>query len=133
MKFFMIAPYYLYWHYTRGLTELSKNLLNFIVFELHFFSIKELLLTLFSPFQRLKENYGNSIVDFENIASALVVNVIMRVVGFVVRSLILLVGFFAIMGTIFFAPILLILWILLPFVLLIFLVGAVWAYLTYQI
>ncbi len=132
MKFFMIAPYYLYWHYTRGITELSKNLLNFLIFELNFFSVKDLLLTLFAPFQRLRESYGNSIVDFESIASAFVVNTLMRIIGFIVRSVILIVAFIVLLISTLLVPVLLILWLVLPFLLLVFLTGSVWAYLKYK-
>ncbi len=132
MKFFMIAPYYLYWHYTRGLAELSKNLFNFLIFELNFFSVKDLLTTLFSPFQRLRESYGNSIVDFESIASAFVVNTLMRIIGFIVRSVILITAFIVLTISTLLVPILLLLWLVLPLLLLIFLFGAVWSYLTYK-
>lgn len=132
MKFFMIGPYYINWHYTRGISELSKNLFNFIVFEFHFFSVKDLLFTLLSPFQRLKEDYGNSAIEFEKILSAFVVNSIMRIIGFFVRSIILLVAFFCIGISIIIFPILIILWLILPFILLIFFAGSVWAYLKYR-
>lgn len=133
MKFFMIGPYYLNWHYTRGLVELSKNLWNFIVFEFHFFSIKDLLLTLLSPFQRLKEDYGSSAIDFERILSALVVNIIMRIVGFFVRSFILLFGFICIGFSFILFPIILLFWIILPFLIVILLGGSIWAYHKYKI
>ena len=132
MNFFMIAPYYLYWHYTRGISELSKNLFNFIVFELHFFSVKDLLLTLFSPFQRLKESYGNSIIDFEGIASTFVVNIVMRCVGFCVRSVILFFAFVTLSITSFLIPVLLLLWLVLPFLLLGLMLGSFYAYLTHK-
>lgn len=132
MKFFMIGPYYLNWHYTQGIVELFRNLLHIIVFEFHFFSVKDLLLTLFSPFQRLKEDYGSSIIEFEKILSALVVNIIMRIVGFMVRSVILLVAFFCITISLILIPVILIFWILLPVLLVILLGGSVWAYLRYR-
>jgi len=128
----MIGPYYLNWHYTQGIAELSRNLLHFVVFEFHFFSIKDLLLTLFSPFQRLKEDYGSSAIEFEKILSALVINIIMRAVGFIVRSVILLIGFFCLTFSIILIPIILLAWILLPVLLLILLGGSVWAYITYS-
>jgi hypothetical protein len=133
MKFFMIGPYYLNWHYTKGLSELSKNLWNFIVFQFHFFSVKDLLFTLLSPFQRLKEDYGSNIIDFERIFSALIVNLIMRAVGFFVRSIILIIAFICITISFLLFPVLLLLWILLPFLLFIFIGGSLWAYFKYRI
>lgn len=132
MKFFMIGPYYLNWHYTQGVVELFRNLLHIIVFEFHFFSVKDLLLTLLSPFQRLKEDYGSSAIEFEKILSALVINIIMRIVGFVVRSVILLIAFFCLTVSIILIPVILIFWLLLPVLLLILMGGAVWAYIRYR-
>ena len=132
MKFFMIGPYYLNWHYTQGISELSKNLWNFVIFEFHFFSVKDLLLTLLSPFQRLKEDYGNNAIEFERILSALVVNIIMRIVGFFTRSFILIIAFLCIGVSLILIPILLVLWLILPFLLLIFIGGSAWAYIRYR-
>lgn len=133
MKFFMIAPYYLNWHYTQGLSDLLKNLWNFIVFEFHFFSIKELLLTLLAPFQRVKENYGNNAIDFQRILSAFLVNLIMRAVGFVVRSFILFIGGICLVISLLLIPVLILMWLVLPFILLILLGGSIWAYFKYNI
>jgi hypothetical protein len=132
MKFFMITPYYVYWHYTRGITDLANNLMNFIKFEFDFFSVKDLLLTLFSPFQRLKENYGNSIVDFENIAAALVVNIVMRIIGFFIRIIILSLAFVSLLLSCILFPILLLAWLVLPLILVILLGGSIWAYFIYK-
>ena len=133
MKFFMIGPYYLNWHYTKGLGELTKNLWNFIVFEFHFFSVKELLFTLLSPFQRLKEPYGSTALDFQKIFSALIVNIVMRIVGFFVRSFILFFAGISICLSLILFPILILAWLLMPFLLLIFISGSVWAYIKYRI
>ncbi len=133
MKFFMIGPYYLNWHYTQGLVELIKNLWNFIVFEFQFFSVKDLLFTLLSPFQRLKEDYGNNAIDFQKILSALVVNIIMRIVGFFVRSFILICALISITLSFILFPIIVLGWIVLPFIIVILLTGSVWAYLKYRI
>ncbi len=132
MKFFMIGPYYLNWHYTRGFIELFKNLWNFIIFEFHFFSVKDLLLTLLSPFQRLHENYGRSIIDFERVFSALVVNIVMRIIGFFIRSFILFMAFISITLSLIAIPIILIIWLALPFLLLILFVGSIWGYIKYR-
>lgn len=124
----MVVPYYLRWHYSRGLAEWTRNLFNFLSFELHFFSVKELLLTLFAPFQRLKESYGSSPVDVETIFSALIVNTIMRVVGFVVRTWLLLFAAVTITMSVVAILVLLTLWIFFPLVLVALLVGGALSY-----
>lgn len=132
MKFFLIGPYYIYWHYGRGISSLVKNLINIISFEFHLFSVKELLLTLFSPFQRLREDYGGSPLDIETILSSFIVNVVMRLVGFFVRSVILLFAFVVILFTLIMFPIILIFWLLLPIIILLLVIGSAWAYIKYR-
>jgi len=132
MKFFMIVPYYIYWHYTQGIAELSRNLFNFLIFEFHFFSVKELFSTLFSPFQRLKENYGNHFVDFERVISTFVVNIIMRIIGFFVRSFILLIAFASILVSVILIPIIVIIWLVIPVLLLLLMIGSIWGYIKYK-
>lgn len=132
MKLIMVVPHYLAWHYSVGLVQWSRNLFNFIEFEFHFFSVKDLLLTLFSPFQRLKERYGSNPMDFEVIASAFVVNMIMRGVGFLVRSFILIFGAISITITTILAMLLFVLWIILPVLLVALIFFSFVAYLKYR-
>ena len=110
----MVLPYYLSWHYSRGLSQWTRNLFNFLSFEFSFFSVKDLLLTLFAPFQRLKENYGKSPVDLEAIFSALIVNLIMRAVGFLVRTIILVAAALSITVSFVLVLVLIVLWIVMP-------------------
>lgn len=129
----MIGPYYVYWHYTQGLFELIRNIWNFIVFEFHFFSVTDLLKTLFSPFQRLKENYEWNIVDLENVLSIITVNIVMRIVGLIVRLFILSLAFIFILITFILFPIIILIWLVLPLLLLFLMGGAIWAYIKYRI
>ncbi len=132
MKFFMIVPQYLYWHYSAGFVEWTRNLFNFLEFEFHFFSVKDLLLTLFSPFQRLKEKYSGSPLDIEAILSVLLVNIIMRFVGFVVRSVLLIVATVVITLSFLATLLLLLIWVILPFLLVGLLLGSFVAYFKYR-
>ena len=61
MKYLLIFPYYLSWHYGRGTLETITVFKNFLLFVPRFFSIGTMFKTLFSPFQRLKENYDGPI------------------------------------------------------------------------
>lgn len=117
MNFFMVIPYYLSWHYSRGLAQWTRNLFNFISFEFSFFSVKDLLRNLFAPFQRLSEHHTGSPIEFGSILSVIVVNLIMRVVGLLVRSVILI--FASVVITLSFVLVLslIALWIVLPFAL----------------
>jgi hypothetical protein len=132
MKFFMIGPYYLYWHYTMGIRELLRNLWNFIVFEFHFFSVKELVLTLFAPFQRLKETYDKNFLDIERLLSSFVINIIMRIIGFCVRSFILLCALISISLSLILFPFIILIWLALPVLLCIFIIGSIVAYIIHR-
>ena len=91
MSFLKLFPHYLLWHYTKAFADLwrvSKNLLFSIS---HFFAFTLLLRSLFSPWERLGETHrkGSGIGDY---FATLVVNFIMRIIGFVMRFVLLVVG-----------------------------------------
>ena len=132
MKFLMVVPYYVSWHYSQGFIDVARNLFNFIEFEFHFFSVKDLLLTLFSPFQRLKENYGGNPIDIEAILSVLLVNIIMRAVGFVVRATILIFAAIVITLSSLLSLLIILLWVVLPVVLCVIIVGSLFGYFKYR-
>lgn len=104
---------YFRWHYGRGYSELMSILENFLLFILHFFSLAILFKTLFHPWRRMSESHGSGL-ELETFFSALLVNTIMRLVGFVNRSVIIVIGiffffFYAVIGFVamiawFFAP-----------------------------
>lgn len=111
---------YLTWHYThalRGVFSIWSNLLWFVA---HFFSIRLLLRTLFSPWKRMHEAY--SIRGFEDFFGSLVVNTMSRIVGALVRFIVICIGVslllsVALLGLLFF-----VLWICAPVVLVFLLV-----------
>ena len=108
---------YVKWHYGRGLRELFLVAGNFLWFVAHFFSFQLLLKTLFVPWKRLGEHYEGGL-DFGALASVLVVNNLMRAVGFVTRTLVLLVGFVSYIVVLVFTICISAIWILAPLVLL---------------
>lgn len=111
------------WHYSEGVKELLKLERNFIFFIFHFFAIKELVSTLFLPWQLLGEKYRGGF-DLKEWFSSLVINVLMRFVGFFMRSILIILGI--VFGLMFFciSVILIILWLILPFILSMILYGA---------
>lgn len=108
---------YIKWHYSRGLQELFGVAGNFLWFIVHFFSFKLLLKTLFAPWKRLGEHYEGGL-DLSAFASALVVNSLMRAVGFVTRILVLSVGLISYLLILIFSFFVLIIWVLAPAILL---------------
>src|SRR3989344_4639896 len=107
---------YVKWHYGRGLRELFFVAGNFLWFIIHFFSFKLLLKTLFAPWKRLGENY-EGIFDFGAFASTVIVNGLMRTVGFVTKIIVLSVGVISYVLVLVFVFFLFLIWILAPFIL----------------
>ena len=115
MNLFIVLPYYIKWHYGQAITDLARIWKNFISFIYRFFSIKDLTMHLFSPWQRMQEGYdkGSSI---EDIASAKFVNLMMRIVGFFVRILFIILGLIFLVLCLALGIVAFFVWIFLPFI-----------------
>ncbi len=96
MSFLAILPSYIFWHYTAAFGDIVRVWTNFLWFFYNFFSIPLLLKTFFAPWKRIQEGKGEGF-NLENIAEAVVTNTIMRVVGAVVRFVMLLFGSFSVL------------------------------------
>ena len=107
---------YIKWHYGQGLKEFFGVMGNFLWFIAHFFSFKLLLRTLFTPWKRLGENYEGGF-DLGAFASSVIVNGLMRAVGFVTKIIVLSVGVISYVLVLVFAFFLFLIWILAPFIL----------------
>ncbi|OHA93147.1 MAG: hypothetical protein A3E02_02670 [Candidatus Zambryskibacteria bacterium RIFCSPHIGHO2_12_FULL_38_34] len=112
---FLLA--YVKWHYGQGLREFFGVAGNFLWFVFHFFSFKLLLKTLLAPWKRLGENYEGGL-DLKAFASSLVINTLMRAVGFVTKVLVLSVGLVSYVLTLIFSFFIFVIWILAPVILL---------------
>ena len=84
-------PQYLLWHYTRALREMFSVFGNFMWFLYNYFSIPLLVKTFFSPFERLGEEYKKGL-NIEAMLGTFVINTIMRIVGVVMRALVIVGG-----------------------------------------
>ena len=108
-----IASLYIVWHYSRALHDYFALWENSFRFILHFFSMSLLARTFFSPFHRLRETPPRGFHPTDYVAS-MTVNMIMRIVGILMRFILLLAGFLglvlvAVSGLLFFIA-----WIFLP-------------------
>jgi len=117
MKIATLVPYYFVWHYTLALKNLIEIWGNFVWFVFNFFSFKVLLRTLFSPYKRLTEKYQGGL-DFEKFMESIVVNSLMRLIGFIMRAVVLIVGTVGVLLTFICGAISIALWLVLPFLLL---------------
>lgn len=109
----LLALNYFYWHYTRALSDFFRVWGNFFWFFWHFFSIGLLLGTLFSPLQRLDEQYKKGLYP-EQWFETFVVNSLMRLTGAVVRLVLIVIGIVALLATAVFGVCFFIAWLLVP-------------------
>jgi hypothetical protein len=91
MLFVPIVHHYLLWHYTKAFGEILHVWKNIIWFTYHFFSIPQLLRSYFSPWKRMTEERHKSF-DFEDLASFLIINLISRIIGVLLRTIVIISG-----------------------------------------
>lgn len=115
MRFLSILPLYLVWHYGGAFRDYKRVSMNLLWFVSNFFSISLLFGTLFSPWKRLsKDEYGGGDSNF---FTNFIVNILMRISGFFIRSITLFFGSLALLATAIFLIIGFVFWLLLPFIL----------------
>lgn len=120
MKYFTTFLGYLKWHYGKALIFTFTFWKNILVFLFNFFSIKSLLGNFFTPWKRLADSYPKNF-NLSAYFYTFLVNTIMRIVGIILRSIIILVGLTCCIIYIILLPLSMIFWLALP-VIIIFLV-----------
>jgi hypothetical protein len=90
MNLLVILPHYIVWHYGRALADMVIIWKNFLYFVYNFFSIKTLIMTMFSPWRRMGDEYREH-GSLEDVMGTFVVNVVMRCLGAVIRLIYVIV------------------------------------------
>lgn len=108
---FQLPFSYLFWHYTTAWGDLLRLYRNFSWFLWNFFSVKILTSTLFAPWRRLHEGASKETAGF---LGSLIVNLILRCIGFVARTFTILIGLSALVLLFAAFLVFLALWIFLP-------------------
>ena len=121
MRFSLIFLNYVAWHYSEGIANAFTNLKNLVSFVYDFFSINNLARTLFAPWRKLGEPYPNRF-DLPAFFTALIINTLMRIVGFLIRASVLITGLILFTLSLVLAILAFALWLLLPLVLFVLLV-----------
>jgi hypothetical protein len=115
VKPLLLTESYFAWHYGRAFWDMFHIWVNFLWFVFNFFSVSALIETFFDPWKRMGESYPKGL-DIAGTVSTFVVNTLMRVVGIMVRLIVLCIGL-AFAAVIFAAGIIIgILWALMPIV-----------------
>ena len=105
---------YIVWHYTRAILDIARHVRRFAWFLWHFFSIGVLARTLISPWKRMDEDKKKKGIP-DDLFERIVINTLMRIVGFLIRGATILAGLVAIVLEIVVGVIAVIVWIFLPF------------------
>jgi len=116
MRLIPILVHYVWWHYTTAIADLVRNYLDLASWLENFFSLGHLSRNLFSPWRRLGEEYPEHF-DLEAFFTALVVNTLMRLVGVVIRLVILLIGLVSVVLSFILFVIILGAWLAMPLIL----------------
>ncbi len=114
MALVQVLWFYILWHYTKAWQDIFRIIGNYLWFVGNFFSINLLLKTLISPWRRLSISGGKGSED--SFFGALLINTLMRGVGFLIRSITILVGAVALFVTIVLSGAFLVVWFFLPII-----------------
>lgn len=125
MPILSVARDYIIWHYTRAYVDIFYIWLNYLWFINHLFSVPEVIMSWFAPFKRLQENKVNILKSPEDFFANLFVNIMMRIVGTIIRTAIIVIaslGFIVVgtLGVVFF-----VLWTILPILIVHFLLTSI--------
>jgi hypothetical protein len=125
MNLLTIGKNYLVWHYSTAISDIVHIWLNYLWFINHLFSVPDVAKSLFAPFKRLQEEKANFLLHPEEYFSNILINLIMRIVGFMLRGALLamaLLSFLTVVsgGILFFA-----IWLALPVLVPTFLVNGI--------
>jgi hypothetical protein len=91
MFFFSILGDYLSWHYSSALIGYIRIFRNLWWFLVQFFSLPELFSSLFAPYKRITEQRKAGF-NLEDLAGVIIINIMSRLIGFVFRISVILVG-----------------------------------------
>lgn len=115
MAILILSWQFVIWYYTAALFNFVKISRDFVWFLYHFFSIRILIPTLFSKWKRIGDVRTKKF-NAADFFSVLIVNSIMRIVGFFIRSFVVIAGFISIILAIVAEIVVFIVWLFLPII-----------------
>lgn len=115
MLFAAIIRDYFVWHYTTAWFLMWGVWRNFLWFVIHFFSLPQLMRSWFTPFKRITEPRGNRF-DLEDFASYVIIGLLSRIIGALIRTIIIVAGVCVLIGTVMAGFVIYLLWALVPLI-----------------
>ena len=106
---------YISWHYSNAFLNIYGIFSNFLWTIYRFFSIPLLLKTFFYPWHRLDISYAKKL-DLGEYFGTFVVNTLMRLVGMIVRLIVIFIGIVCLFLAFVFEIAFLLFWFVLPLV-----------------
>ncbi len=114
MNILSVMKNYSVWHYSTAYVDFVHIWWNYFWFINHLFSVPDVFLSLFAPFKRLQEAKPNLLLHPEEFFSSLIVNLIMRIVGFFLRAIILMIALLCFLTVLIGGLLFVITWTILP-------------------
>ncbi len=130
MGILSVVKNYLVWHYSTAYYDLIRIWWNYIWFVNHLFSVPDVLRSWFAPFKRLQEDKVSLLTNTEAYFSNILVNLIMRVVGFMLRTALLAMALVSFIFVISLGLFMLVLWAALPVLIVDFVINGIGQLLT---
>lgn len=113
----ILIQYFIWYFYDQSLLIL-KAWKNFLLFNLNFFSVPVLLKSFFSPWKRYEVSYGRGFA-VSRYFEAFFSNSIFRVLGMILRSVLIILGLLIEALILLFGLSVFIFWVVLPFLLIV--------------
>lgn len=115
----MIVADFINWYFLRTPKNILKAWENFLRFNLEYFSISLLLKTFFSHWRRYQWNYPRSF-DLTKYVEIFFSNLISRVLGVIMRTILIIIGLLAEILIFLIGGLILIIWTIFPVLLIVF-------------
>lgn len=113
MLFALVIHHYLLWHYGQAFRQIRHLSKNFLWFTVHFFSLPQLARSLIAPWRRITTERGSRF-NLEDLAGYLIINLISRLIGVVLRTIVITLGLLTLLLLIIGTVIIYLAWILAP-------------------
>jgi len=107
---------YFVWYFLDQPLRILKGWKDLLLFNLNFFSIPILLKSFFSPWRKYQVSYGRGF-DAARYFEAFVSNLIFRVLGMIMKSVLIISWFFIEIIILFVGAICFVFWLIIPFLL----------------